>query len=167
MQILPDVLASGLEIVFCGTAAGLESERRKAYYAGRGNLFWPTLYAVGLTDRLIAPEEFQSVLAYRLGLTDLVKNVAGNDRNLKPSDFDVAGLKKKILKYQPRILAFIGKRAAAEFLGRKVEYGPQPEEAIVGATALFVLPSPAGTARRFWNEGVWRELARARSRELK
>ena len=167
MPILDDVLEYGLEVVFCGTAAGFEAARRQAYYAGPGNRFWATLHAVGFTDRLLAPEEFRTVLAYGLGLTDLVKNVAGNDRNLRPSDFDVAQLKKEILKYQPRFLAFVGKRAATEFLGRKVEYGLQPKEDMVNATSLFVLPAPGGAARRYWNEGPWRELARARSCKLK
>jgi len=167
VPILNDVLEYGLEVVFCGTAAGFESARRKAYYAGPGNRFWATLHAVRFTHRLLAPEEFRKVLAYGLGLTDLVKNLAGNDRSLKSSDFDVAGLRENILKYQPRFLAFTSKRAAEAFLRRKVGYGIQPKENMVEATSLFVLPSPSGAARRYWNEGVWRELARARSCKLK
>jgi TDG/mug DNA glycosylase family protein len=40
-----------------------------------------------------------------------------------------------------------------------VDYGWQPER--VGATRLFVLPSPSGQATRFWDEGPWRDLAAA------
>lgn len=53
-MILPDLLAPGLDIVFCGTAVGAESARRRAY-AGPGNAFWPTLAQVGLTPRRLAP----------------------------------------------------------------------------------------------------------------
>ncbi len=61
----------------------------------------------------------------------------------------------------PRIVAFTSKRTAGEFLGRPVEYGLQPEQ--VGSTMLFVLPSPSGAARRWWDVSYWRELARMRT----
>ena len=54
-HVLPDVLAPGLRIVFCGTAAGTVSARRGAYYAHPQNRFWPALHAVGLTPRLMRP----------------------------------------------------------------------------------------------------------------
>jgi len=133
-----------------------------AYYAGRGNAFWRTLHAVGLTPRQFAPEEFRDLIRYGLGLTDLVKTLAGNDRKLSAADFDLVGLRKKILEYQPRTLAFTSKRAAQAFLRRKVNYGLQADEA-VEATGVFVLPSPAGTARRYWDERLWRDLAHIRS----
>ncbi|MCX6741231.1 MAG: mismatch-specific DNA-glycosylase, partial [Candidatus Parcubacteria bacterium] len=38
-MILPDVLEKGLRIVFCGTAVGDRSAKRRCYYAGRGNKF--------------------------------------------------------------------------------------------------------------------------------
>ena len=57
-MILPDLLAPNLDIIFCGTAVGAESARRRAYYAGPGNAFWPTLLRVGLTDRRLPPEDY-------------------------------------------------------------------------------------------------------------
>ena len=79
MTVLPDILAPGLDIVFCGTAVGNVSAQRGAYYAGLGNMFWPTLYEIGLTPRRLQPEEFREVLSFGLGLTDLVKAVLGVD----------------------------------------------------------------------------------------
>ena len=49
MSVLPDVLVPGLAVVFCGSAVGAASARRRAYYAGPGNAFWRTLSEVGLT----------------------------------------------------------------------------------------------------------------------
>ena len=37
MSVLPDVLAPGLRIVFCGTAVGVTSAQLGAYYARPGN----------------------------------------------------------------------------------------------------------------------------------
>jgi len=161
MSVLPDLLAPDLDIVFCGTAVGTVSALRGAYYAGPGNAFWPTLYKVGLTSRLFAPEEYRDLIQYRLGLTDLAKTVSGADDSLSTHHFDCARLRKTVLKYRPRILAFTSKRAAQEFVGHPVGYGALPEK--IGQTALFVLPSPSGAARRHWSLAPWRELARLRS----
>ncbi len=160
MTILPDILAPGLDIIFCGTAVGNVSAQRGAYYAGPGNMFWPTLHVVGLTPRRLQPEEFREMPTCGLGFTDLAKAVSGNDHGLRPGDFDRQRLRDTILRYQPKILAFTSKRAGREFLGRRVKYGLQPET--VGDTALFVLPSPSGAARRWWDVTQWHELARLR-----
>jgi len=68
-HILPDVLAPGLSIVFCGTAAGTESARRRAYYAHPQNRFWRVLHEAGLTPRRLAPAEFALLPDFGLGLT--------------------------------------------------------------------------------------------------
>ncbi|MFN3297552.1 mismatch-specific DNA-glycosylase [Caldimonas sp.] len=157
MTILRDVLEPNLAIVFCGTAAGNASARRRAYYAGRGNRFWSTLFNVGLTPRELKPEEYMEVIRLGLGLTDLVKSVSGNDNALAREHFDPDRLRQAIRKFHPRILAFTSKRAATAFLGRPVGYGLLPEEC--EATKLFVLPSPSGAARRYWCQDHWHDLA--------
>ena len=157
-DVLPDVLAPDLRIVFCGSAAGRRSAEIGAYYAGRGNLFWPTLALVGLTPRRLEPHEFRDLPRYGLGLTDICKTQFGADAELERSADDPVGLRRKTEQYQPWVIAFVGKRPAQVFLGRRpVGYGPQPET--VGRTALFVLPSPSGLARRSWDEGWWQALA--------
>lgn len=157
MQILPDLLQPHLNIVFCGTAPGTVSAQRGAYYANAGNAFWRTLFEVGLTPHQVLPQEFHGITRYKLGLTDLAKQVYGADSSLKKSDFGPDQLHAKIVQYRPRILAFTSKRAGQEFLGRKVLCGLQTEK--IGDTCLFVLPSPSGLARSHWNMQPWCELA--------
>src|SRR5690606_10382691 len=158
-SVLPDVLGPGLDIVFCGTAVGHESARRRAYYAGPGNAFWPTLFKVGLTPRQLAPEEFLNVLDHGLGLTDLAKSATGPDDGLRPTDFNRDELRTKILRFSPRVLAFTSKKAAMTFLDVKlVPYGLLDEA--LGETRLFVLPSPSGAARGYWDVSHWFDLAR-------
>lgn len=157
-DVLPDVLAHGLHIVFCGTAAGNESARQRAYYAHPGNKFWNTLHAVGLTPRQLRPAEFVEVLCYRIGLTDLAKYVSGNDDTLSPQDFDPAALVNKIYPLQPKVLAFTSKTAGSIFLGSKqIAFGRQP--GTIGQTIIFVLPSPSGLARRSWDMAHWHAAA--------
>ncbi len=47
--MLEDLLAPGLALVVCGSAAGRRSAQLGHYYAGPGNKFWRTLARVGLT----------------------------------------------------------------------------------------------------------------------
>jgi double-stranded uracil-DNA glycosylase len=159
--ILRDCLAPDLDVVFCGTAAGNRSAERGHYYAGAGNKFWPTLYAVGLTSLCLTPNEDFRVLEFRIGLTDLVKHHSGNDGSLAHDMYDVAGFEERILEFAPRYVAFNGKESAAVYLGKKtrcVPYGLLQEHKI-GQTRIFVLPSTSGSARRYWDENEWRKLA--------
>lgn len=156
--ILPDVLRSGLRLVFCDTAASAASARARAYYAHPGNLFWPTLHAVGLTPRRLRPEEFNRLPEYGLGLTDVVKSMSGSDAELLPEAFDAEALQTRIIRCQPAYLGFTSKTAAKQSLGlKRVDYGLMQDR--LGETRLFVLPSPSGWARGYWDENPWRELA--------
>ena len=58
------------------------------------------------------------------------------------------------------MLAFNGKRAARVFLDTAtIDYGEQPRR--IGETAIHVLPSTSGAARRWWDEAFWRRVAEA------
>jgi len=155
--LVPDLLAAGLTLVFCGTAPSKASARARAYYARPGNRFWPALFRAGITPHLFAPQEYHGLLALGIGLTDLCKTASGNDDELPDDAFDIAAFAKKISLHQPRMVAFTSKNAAQAFLTRKVGYGLQHDT--LGATRFFVLPSPSGQATRFWDEQVWRDLA--------
>ena len=111
-----------------------------------------------LTPRLLDPSEFRLLLDYGIGLTDIVKDQAGVDPEIAFGDWG-SRLARRLASHEPRYLCFNGKRAAREALGvKKVEYGPQGE--LFGATRLFVVPSTSAAARRWWDGGVWEELAR-------
>jgi TDG/mug DNA glycosylase family protein len=155
--VLPDLLAPGLRLVFCGTAAGARSAAEGAYYAHPGNLFWRALFEAGLTPHRFAPSDFPQLLPLGIGLTDLAKRHSGNDAELPRDAFDAAALRRKIRRYQPRLLAFTSKNAARGALGHAVEIGLQHER--FGDTRLFVLPSPSGRARGHWDLQPWLALA--------
>ncbi len=144
--------------MFCGSAAGRVSALRGAYYAGPGNRFWSTLAETGLTPSLIPPEAFPSLTDYGLGLTDIAKEASGADHQLPTGSDDPAALRTKILGFAPQVLAFVGKRAAEAYLDRATDYGLQTES--LGPTRIFVLPSPSGAARRYWDVSSWYALAR-------
>ena len=158
-DVLEDLLAPGLALVVCGSAAGTRSAALRQYYAGPGNKFWRTLAETGLTPRRLAPAEYRLLLDFGIGLTDVIKDQSGPDAQIDFSRSDPEALRAKILRCAPRWLCFSSKRAALTCLGgRKVEYGPQRET--LGATRLFVAPSPSGAASGSWDLSLWRALAR-------
>jgi TDG/mug DNA glycosylase family protein len=157
--IVPDVLAPGLRLVFCGTAPSKASAAARAYYAKPGNRFWPALHEAGFTPRRFHPSEYAGLLELGIGLTDLCKGHSGNDDELPEGALDGDALRARIRRFRPAVVAFTSKNAARAFLGREVGYGWQPER--VGPTRLYVLPSPSGQAVRFWDLAPWRALARA------
>ncbi len=158
-DVLPDLVAPGLRLVICGTAAGTASARAGAYYAGPGNAFWPTLHAVGLTPRRFVPTEFRLLLDHGIGLTDVAKHGSGSDRAVGSGGFDVPRLVALLERERPALLAFNGKNAAYAALGRPLAYGRQP--APFAGVETFVLPSTSGAARGHWDRGPWEELAAA------
>lgn len=156
--LVPDLLAPQLKLVFCGTAPSEASARKRAYYANPGNQFWPVLARVGLTPVQFRPSQYRELLSLSIGLTDLCKTHWGNDDDLPADGFNPEKLWHKIVRYQPRLVAFTSKTAGSHFLNRKVDYGMQRES--LGMTQFFVAPSTSGRARRFWREDVWQDLAR-------
>jgi double-stranded uracil-DNA glycosylase len=161
-HVLPDLLEPGVEIVFCGTAAGNVSAARGAYYAHPQNRFWSTLHAVGLTPRHLKPEEYPELSRWGVGLTDIAKHVSGMDRELPTGALGraaCASLEVKIGAAQPGWLAFTSLTAGRRYLGRAASFGEQPER--IGRTRLWILPSPSPTAGWNWegNKHWWRRLA--------
>jgi TDG/mug DNA glycosylase family protein len=158
--ILPDVLTSGLRIIFCGTAAGNVSAATGCYYAHPQNKFWRTLEAVGLTPHRLHPPEFATLPRWGLGLTDIAKSVSGMDNQLPPGALGrepCRTMAVKIAAARPNILDFTSLTAGRRYLGRSAGFGEQPET--IGATRIWLLPSPSPAANWNWEEGWWRALA--------
>lgn len=159
---LPDLLVPNLRVIFVGTAAGKRSAKEGHYYAGRGNRFWRTLHEVGLTPHQFAPEEDSDLLTLGIGLTDMSKLGAGMDHQIPNHEFDPAQFVANVRRYRPRAIAFTSKKAASIWLGkgatRSIPYGHQPERP-ADFPEVFVLPSPSGAARSYWDIAPWQALA--------
>jgi TDG/mug DNA glycosylase family protein len=160
--VLPDILASGLAIVFCGTAPGTVSAARKQYYAHPQNKFWRVLYDVGLTPRQLAPSEYPELLSFGIGLTDIAKHTSGMDNQLPRGSLGasaVSDLHRRIERHQPDNLAFTSLTGGRKFLGADTTFGLQSQT--IDKTAIWVLPSPSPAAHWNWQKNlhVWRALA--------
>jgi double-stranded uracil-DNA glycosylase len=161
-MILQDLIKPNLDIIFCGTAVGNTSADEKLYYAKSGNEFYSILFKIGLTQKKINPSEYKTLLYYNIGLTDIAKDVSGNDNQLNDEDFNRENFIEKIKKFNPKFVCFNGKKAAAVFLynnpkkTKQVSYGLLNNT--IGTTKLFVAPSTSGNAKKYWDENIWFSL---------
>lgn len=150
MPILPDYLRTGLNIVFCGTAAGIRSATRGHYYAGPGNEFWRYLHDAHITSVLMSPDDDHRICEFGCGLTDLAKEVAASsDSGLKPH-YAVAEFVGKIQAFRPQWVAFHGKeaaRAVAEHYGIRGQVRLGAQAWCIDASRVFILPSASGANR--------------------
>src|ERR1700760_3595936 len=70
---LPDLLANGLDVVFCGINPALQSAILGHNFANRSNRFWRVLHLAGFTPKQLLPEEDRTILEYHCGLTTAVE----------------------------------------------------------------------------------------------
>lgn len=162
--MLPDLLPPRPRVIFCGTAAGHVSAARGHYYAGPGNRFWAMLAETGLTPRLLRPDEDALMPGLGYGMTDLAKEAAGMDHEIPEAAYAPSRIDRIVTGLSPRAIAFTSLAAGRRALGRGPgdrSIGPGRQAACAGwpGTAIFVLPSPSGAARRSFQPGPWHDLA--------
>jgi len=145
---VPDVLAPGLDVVFCGINPGFHSDAKAAHFANPRNDFWRLLHAAGFTPHLVEPADQFEVLAYGIGLTNASYRTTRGSSDLRKGDFagSAERLERLALDLDPRAIGFVGKEAFRGPFGGRPEHGLQ--EPRLGTTLLFVLPStsPANAA---------------------
>jgi TDG/mug DNA glycosylase family protein len=144
-KVLPDVIAPGLSVLFCGINPGLYSAAVGCHFARPGNRFWPALHRSGFTPRLLAPSEQWSLLELGLGVTNLVDRATAGAAELEASELrhGAARLLEKVERYRPAWVAFLGLGAyRTAFAGAPAGVG---EAAPLGnGTRAWVLPNPSG-----------------------
>ena len=169
MKTLPDYLRKGMKLVIVGCNPSESSVRAGHYYAGRGNVFWPTLYEAGVVPEPFDYPDDRRVIEFGIGLTDLVKRPTKEIEELKREDFAEGRivLAQKLVEYGPRVIAFNGKLTYEQFAQRKCRYGVQ-KELLYGAQ-VYVLPEIRGqNARsRAVHMKNFRNLARLVERTMK
>lgn len=142
---IPDVIAPGLRVLFCGINPGLYSSATGYHFARPGNRFWPALHAAGFTPRRLDPGEQQELLGYGLGITNLVARATARADELTVAELREGGVRlaRKVERYRPRCLAVVGITAYRTAFGHpKATIGGQADS--IGETTVWVLPNPSG-----------------------
>jgi TDG/mug DNA glycosylase family protein len=145
---VPDVLAPGLDVVFCGINPGRVSAAAGAHFANPRNDFWRLLDAAGFTPRLLDPSEQFELLQHGCGVTNAAYRTTPGSGDLRRADFAGSAdrLERLARELRPRAIAFVGKEAYRGTFGDRPSLGMQKRR--LGDTLLFVLPStsPANAA---------------------
>jgi len=142
---VPDVVAPGLDILFCGINPSLLSAARGHHFARPGNRFWPALHLAGLTPRRLTPDEDRELLEFGLGVTNVVARPTRTAAELGAAELreGAVALAELVSRYRPRVLAVLGVTAWRTAFDRpKATIGLQPER--VGGAETWVAPNPSG-----------------------
>jgi double-stranded uracil-DNA glycosylase len=153
---LVDRIRPGVRVLFVGINPGVQSAITGHHFAGFSNRFWNLLYESGLVPEPLTSTDDVTLPEFGFGVTNLVPRPSPGIDDLKPAEYLEGwdALQRKIRRFKPRIVAFVGVTlyrmllpvliADAEIRkrGRACVPGLQPI-AIHGAR-LFVLPNPSG-----------------------
>jgi TDG/mug DNA glycosylase family protein len=161
---VPDLVAPGLRVLFCGINPGLYSGATGHHFARPGNRFWPALHAAGFSDRLLAAWEEHRLLRRGYGITNLVARATAGADELTADEL-AAGrrrLERLVRRHAPRWVAVLGLGAYRVAFGRPLAVvGGQPET-LAGAR-LWVLPNPSGLNAHYQLPDLVREFAALRA----
>ena len=144
-KTVPDVIAQGLAVVFCGINPGLYTAAIGHHFGRPGNRFWPTLHAAGFSPRVLKPWEEDELIPLGYGITNVVARATNAAEELAHGELVEGGRKlvAKMRRFKPRVLAILGVGAyRAAFDQRRAAIGLQPDS--IGDTRLWVLPNPSG-----------------------
>ena len=145
-ESVPDVIAPGLKVLFCGINPGLYTAAVGHHFARPGNRFWPALHLAGFTPRQFSPFEEEQLLNYGYGIMNIVEHATARADELRPKNSPGAGphsrIRRELLSPAfPRSWdwALTGWPSDAP----KAPPGLQPEK-LGGLSAVWVLPNPSG-----------------------
>jgi double-stranded uracil-DNA glycosylase len=144
-KTVPDVIAPGLRVLFCGINPGLYTAAVGHHFARPGNRFWPALHRSGFTEQLLSPFAERQLLLMGIGVTNVVARATATAAELNREDFIKGGRKlmAKVRRYRPQVVAVLGVGAyRVAFAQPKAVIGEQPEG--IGEARVWVLPNPSG-----------------------
>jgi TDG/mug DNA glycosylase family protein len=146
----PDVLAEGLDVVFCGLNPASSAVADGHNFSNRSNRFWSVLNRSGFTDVRLRPDEDRRLIEYGCGITAIVRRSTRRAKEIAAPEFRQArpAFEAKMKYYAPRSIAFLGKRGFANMIGQQnVPWGRYSEQ-FAGAM-IWILPNPSGLNRNF------------------
>jgi TDG/mug DNA glycosylase family protein len=142
---VPDLIAPKLAVLFCGINPSLYSAAVGHHFARPGNRFWHALHRAGFSERLLAPAEELELLRAGYGITNLVGRATASAAELDPAEYPAGArvLARKVRKYQPEKIAFVGIDAYRRALNERAATIGEQARRFAGART-WVLPNPSG-----------------------
>lgn len=162
-RVIDDVIAPGLDVLFCGINPGLYSAATGHHFARPGNRFWRALREGGFTPRRLQPWEERELLRYGCGITNLVARSSAAAAELTAAELAEGGrqLVAKLEMQQPRWLAVLGIGVYRTAFGRpETTFGRQ--RGSLGPAGVWVLPNPSGLNAHYQPPALARLFAELR-----
>src|SRR3954453_5153397 len=110
MRPLGPILGPSMRVLFVGINPSLRSAEVGHHFARPGNRFWPTLYAAGLTPRLLRPDEDAELPAHGIGVTNIAFPPPRAAAELSRAELraGAADLEEVVRAHAPRLVAVVG-----------------------------------------------------------
>jgi len=149
-ELLSDRIQPGVKILFVGINPGLRSAQVGHHFAGPSNRFWKLLYESHLVTKPLTYGEDWRLPEWRLGLTNIIGRSSRGIDSLSAQEYrdGIATLTRKIRRYRPRMVAFLGVTIYRMVFGIDQKL---PRHLVLGLTAshiagtpVFLLPNPSG-----------------------
>jgi double-stranded uracil-DNA glycosylase len=156
---LPDVIAPGLRVLFCGINPGLYSTAIGHHFGRPGNRFWKALHASGFTPRLFSPEEDATLLALGIGITNLCPRTTASADELTAEELagGARALVARAVRYQPSTIAILG--VGAYRLGfDQADAAIGRQDPLTAGALTWVLPNPSGLNAHYGLEELTRHF---------
>lgn len=147
---IPDLIAPGLRVLFCGINPGLYSGYTGFHFARPGNRFWRGLAEAGFTPRVLTPDEQYCLLQLGCGVTNLVTRATARGGEVTRAELEEGArrLQKTVELYRPWSVAILGIGAYRMAFGQpQATMGRQMQG--IGPAPLWVLPNPSGANGHF------------------
>lgn len=142
---MPDIIAPGLYVLFCGINPGLYSGAVGHHFARPGNRFWRALQLAGFTRRLLSPFEERELLDCGLGITNLAARTTAKASELGARELAQGAkeLEEKARRWRPAYVAVLGMDAYRKAFSRPAARLGLQQEKLADA-AIWLLPNPSG-----------------------
>lgn len=155
-----------MRVLLIGINPGVRSAESGHHFAGPSNRFWKLLYEAGVVPEPITHEGDVRLPEWGLGVTNLIARPSPGIDDLTPAEY-LEGwtiLEKKIARFRPEIVAFVGVtmyRMLWRVLNHPAPGSPKPkgkggaeikpgfQKATVHGARLYVLPNPSGRNAHF------------------
>ena len=163
---LQDVVVDRPRLLLVGINPGLRSGALGHHFAGRGNPFWRLLHAARLTPVLIDFAEDQRLAEFGIALTNLCPRTTRTAAELSRAEIERgrATLGRKIARWRPAVVGFVGVSLYAMFFRRATGGGAGPKPETISEARVFVVPNPSGLNASypgFAHKLVWFKKLRA------
>ena len=100
----PDVLAKGLDVVFCGINPASSAAADGHNFSNPSNRFWAVLHLAGFTDTRLRAEDEHRLLEYGCGVAAVVTRPTPTAAEITSTEFRRArpAFEAKMRQYHPR-----------------------------------------------------------------